>query len=456
MPHNQKKFTLFNFYSPGRPEPLAAILPTIKLPTDCILMGDLNAHHPWWQGLLAQTLRTSQASHTVANWLEDNNFYLQNQPETPTHHPRNGGQPSTIDLCLFRGSVTQSILTLAVDHETTSDHSAISISLSLPLTVAPTAPRRCWRKADWGKFDDTVKSAGMDLSNLQGTNDTLRAISNITKLIHQAVDEAVPLKGSRKMEAPWWNHSLTLARQSVKRADRRARLQPSDASRKDSQYKRHKWSTMVRNAKTAYRIHQLEAASTRTVWKTIRHHNTHHRPIPPLEGRSDFQGKCDALRTALFPEIDTEDWTPLPPNLLTSRKDLRHHTRDVTANEIQLAISHLKYGTSVGPDSITYDTLRRFNDAAPHLLPHLFTACLRHAAHPPEWKTANCVVIPKPGKKSYSHPKSYRPISLLSCFGKLLESIVAKRLSQTAQMCGATHPSQMGAQPENSAIDALL
>jgi len=268
-PRNQKKFTLFNLYSPGRPEPLANILPTIKLPTDCILMGDLNAHHPWWQGLLAQTLRTSQASYMIANWLEDNNFHLQNQPGIPRHHPRNGGQPSTIDLCLSRGSMTQSILTLSIDHETTSDHSALIISLCLPSTIARILPHRYWRKADWGKFDDRIKSAGMDLSHLQGTNDTLRAITNITKLIQQAIDEAVPLKRSRQMEAPWWNHSLTLARQSAKRADRRAHLQPSDANREDSQYKRHKWSIMVRNAKTAYRIHQLKASSTRTVWKTI-------------------------------------------------------------------------------------------------------------------------------------------------------------------------------------------
>jgi len=93
---------------------------------------------------------------------------------------------------------------------------------------------------------------------------------------------------------------------------------------------------------------------------------------------------------------------------------------------------------------------------APHLLPQLFTACITWGIHPPEWKTANCVVIPKPGKKKYSDLKAYRPISLQSCFGKLLESIVAKRLSQAALTCGATHPSQMGAQAENSAIDALL
>ena len=191
----------------------------------------------------------------------------------------------------------------------------------------------------------------MDLSQLQGMDDTLRAITNITHLINQAVDEAVPLRVPRKVAAPWWNHSLTLAKQSVKRADRRARLQPTAENRDDSQYKRSKWSLMVRNAKTAYRIHQLETASSRTVWKMLKHHNTHNKSIPPLDGRSDFQGKCNVLRKALFP--DTAQQTPLPADLLTSKKDLRQYKSGVTAYKIQLAIAHLKYGTSVGPDNIT-------------------------------------------------------------------------------------------------------
>src|SRR3978361_1136314 len=99
----------------------------------------------------------------------------------------------------------------------------------------------------------------MDLSRLQGTEDTLRAITNITQLIHQAVDEAIPMRTPRKTAAPWWNHSLMLAKQSVKRADRRARLQPTATNLEDSQYKRFRWATMVRNDKNAYRIKQPEA-----------------------------------------------------------------------------------------------------------------------------------------------------------------------------------------------------
>jgi len=89
---------------------------------------------------------------------------------------------------------------------------------------------------------------------------------------------------------------------------------------------------------------------------------------------------------------------PLPANLLTSKRDISHHTWPVTASETHLAITHLKYGTSAGPEDITYSTLQCFHEAAPHLLPHLFTTCLKYAAHPLEWKTANCVVIPNPSK----------------------------------------------------------
>jgi len=99
-------FTLFNLYSPGRPEPVAALLPALTLPADCLLIGDLNAHHPWWQGPLPRTTRTSPASLTIANWLEENSFHLQNEPAIPTHYPRNGGSASTIDLCLSRGATT--------------------------------------------------------------------------------------------------------------------------------------------------------------------------------------------------------------------------------------------------------------------------------------------------------------------------------------------------------------
>jgi len=43
----------------------------------------------------------------------------------------------------------------------------------------------------------------MDLSDLQGPEAMLRAISNITLLIHQVAETAIPYKNPRKTESPW-------------------------------------------------------------------------------------------------------------------------------------------------------------------------------------------------------------------------------------------------------------
>jgi len=171
----RKTFSLLNFYSPGKPDHLAAILPTLIPPTDSILLGDLNAHHTWWQGPLPPTIRTSRASQAIADWLETHDFRLHNKIALPTHHPRNGTNPSTIDLCLSKGNIGNDILALAINHDTTSDHSSATITLTFPGETLKhqEKPRRNWNKADWPAFKTHITNARMDLSNLQGKDDTL-------------------------------------------------------------------------------------------------------------------------------------------------------------------------------------------------------------------------------------------------------------------------------------------
>jgi len=90
----------------------------------------------------------------------------------------------------------------------------------------------------------------------------------------------------------------------------------------------------------------------------------------------------------------------------SSKLDLYKQTQPVTIREVQHAIAHLKCGTSVGPDIISYTTLRYLHEATPRTLPLLFHSCLLYSVHPLECKVANCVVIPKPGKSTYTLPKS--------------------------------------------------
>jgi hypothetical protein len=60
--------------------------------------------------------------------------------------------------------------------------------------------------------------------------------------------------------------------------------------------------------------------------------------------------------------------------------------------------------------------------------------------------------IQKQGRAKQGGPKGYRPISLLSCMGK----IAAKIIATAGVQCGAVANNQMGGQAQNSAIDVLL
>jgi hypothetical protein len=66
------------------------------------------------------------------------------------------------------------------------------------------------------------------------------------------------------------------------------------------------------------------------------------------------------------------------------------------------------------------------------------------------------VVIPKPNKPDYSNPKAYQPIALLNCLGKVLEKLMASRLSGMAETHDLLHPDRIGGCPQRSTIDATI
>ena len=76
--------------------------------------------------------------------------------------------------------------------------------------------------------------------------------------------------------------------------------------------------------------------------------------------------------------------------------------------------------------------------------------------HPKAFRTAITVVLKKPGKPSYSDPAAYRPIALLNTLGKVLEAIIARRISNLAERYNLLPDEQYGARPGRSTEDALL
>ena len=71
-------------------------------------------------------------------------------------------------------------------------------------------------------------------------------------------------------------------------------------------------------------------------------------------------------------------------------------------------------------------------------------------AVPTPFKTAHILPLRKPDKPDYTIPKAYRPISLLFTLGKILELVIARRLSYWAETRGLLPTNQFGAESVRS------
>ena len=109
-----------------------------------------------------------------------------------------------------------------------------------------------------------------------------------------------------------------------------------------------------------------------------------------------------------------------------------------------------------GPSGITWPMVKHIVQIAPQEVLRLLQACLDLGHHPSPWRTARVVMLKKPNKKDPSAPRSYRPITLEECLGKLLEKIVAKRLQYFANALGLLPSNQFGGRERASVTDAVV
>ncbi|KAI7944162.1 hypothetical protein MJO28_011690 [Puccinia striiformis f. sp. tritici] len=106
---------------------------------------------------------------------------------------------------------------------------------------------------------------------------------------------------------------------------------------------------------------------------------------------------------------------------------------DISAIEVDNIISILPKKKACGHNDITNETLSWSKNILLKPLTHLFNACLRLGYFPKFWRHAITVIIRKADKESYAVPGAYRPIALLSCLGKMFESLLTKRITYWAE-----------------------
>lgn len=184
-------------------------------------------------------------------------------------------------------------------------------------------------------------------------------------------------------------------------------------------------------------------------------------PLPQIPALQDskgnlhkeFDSKVQVLREQFFPPPTRADLSDiLPTNRYPPPLSIE---ASITAEQIASTIAGLPPDKAPGPDKIPNRFLKQCSSTLTPLLATLFTACIQKKYHPVAFKESTTVVIRKPQQASYNVPKSYRPIALLNTIRKVLEKIIARRISQAAEEHGLLPHAQMGARTGRSSLTAL-
>ena len=132
----------------------------------------------------------------------------------------------------------------------------------------------------------------------------------------------------------------------------------------------------------------------------------------------------------------------------------QEYEEEIVWQELERVIGDSSTNKAAGDDNIPYDIIRKLGPKAKEFILCLYNKVWMGEQIPQRWRTAVIKPLLKEGKDPKS-PGSFRPIALTSCLGKLLEKIVADRMSSYLEEHGLLNENQAGFRKERCTTDQI-
>ncbi|MCP4269647.1 MAG: hypothetical protein GY777_29425, partial [Candidatus Brocadiaceae bacterium] len=447
---NSKKFNISVVYRPPA-QPLDIdtemykILEQVTKDNECIIVGDFNLAHINWDSLTG----VESESHRMIEFVEDNFLYQL------VREPTRGN--NILDLVLS----TQEFLVNNVcvgEHLGLSDHNLIRLDINV----------------NGNKTFNTIKRPNFNKADYKGFS---RALSHLPVENHPEVNELwinfknkfinlqnrfVPFCNTKQQidnTTPWFNPTIG---QAIKNRDKLYKIKKRNNTPETNQTyinARRLVKREINKAKRNYEIKIAENSKTnpKSFYNYVNNRKQLKSGIGPLcnsnndliENDKDIATELNNFFSSVFTRQDDSN---IPSELVTPFDNLENIV--VNKETILKIIDKMKINKSPGPDEIYPRILKEVkNEIADHLL-NIFEKSLNQGIVPSEWKLANVTPIFKKGDKTC--PGNYRPISLTSIIGKLLETIIRDRIVDYLEENSLIKDSQHGFRRKRSCLSNLL
>ena len=442
-----------------------------------VVGADVNAVSPLWDFRASKgSRRATRRGDRIEEFIASRGLVVINRPGNLETFSSSMGQ-SNIDVTLATPNACAMVRTWRVrDGWVTSDHRAIEVKLG-PAPGNEPGPERTGRfvtsRAKWELFDAELneRKAALRRTDIDSAEDVEIAAERMERAILSACDSSMPTKKWHARALPGWTPELTDRKKAVYRS-RRAFQAERDADERAAKratylrlargYRRavtaarvNSWKDFVSKAGNtepwgiAYRV-ALDRVHLETAMSSIR--------LPQGQYTQDWEGSARTLLHALAP--DDEDTNETDEQRRTREEAVETRATcdesDFTRGDLRRAVKHLKNRKSPGLDRVEVEVLKRAEDTVGKELLRLYNGCLRYGVFPTRWKIGSVRALLKAKDKDETNPKSYRPICLLSVMGKVLEKMMARRLSRIFHHHERSSDRQYGFKPGRGTDDALM
>lgn len=128
----------------------------------------------------------------------------------------------------------------------------------------------------------------------------------------------------------------------------------------------------------------------------------------------------------------------------------------ITIEEVERQLLVTKSQKALGDNSLLAIVQKMTQPTVKHRVLDLFQALLERGTLPKQQRYVKIIPLRKPNKEDYTIAKAQRPISLLVILGKILELVIAERISYIVETYSLLLTSHFRARKQRSTEQALL
>ena len=444
-----------------------------------IITGDFNAHHNTWD----IKNRNDTKGYVLHNFVTSYPLGIINTGSVPTFEATRNQKTvnSIIDLTIASDNLIPKITDWKVETDAVvnTEHNAITFNINTqrdehtPIIKLSTTKYKT-KKADWDLFHSELTN---QLTSKNVTEVRVNSVSNITGIdkfvedmttaLRNACDKAIPKIKRKRRSCHWYDNKLKDMKHRINTLRNRIRCahrNPPSEAVEELRQEREKYSVaMQETALNSFKEH-LRKQGRGDVWSKVKPIIVNSNTIKPpaslkIDGRFTSTPKetAEALVGHFYPN-DNPSTDSLSQRILRNETDTDYNAEEeppFTEQEVIDVLRCMNPKKAPGLDHFTSDIVLRFAESHISVLTKLYNKCLEWSLFPTNWKRALIKVLPKPGKADYESLCSFRPIGLLSVFGKVLEALIKSRLTYDLHKRNMLSGKQYGFTEQSSSTDAI-